>query len=118
MIPFTNQVCNDSFEDPKLFKSYKIIEITLFAVCFILCVYFVIASFKGEFGVSSKYQLLAKEKALTEELKLLNEKTMKVKNKIKRLSDKSLDLELLDQQARKILGLLGEDELIVLKIRY
>ena len=118
MIPFTNQVCNDSFEDPKLFKSFKIIEITLFAVCFILCVYFIIASFKGEFGVSSKYQLLAKEKALTQELKLLNEKTMKVKNKIKRLSDKNLDLELLDQQARKILGLLGEDELIVLQIRY
>ena len=118
MIPFTNQVCNDSFEDPKLFKSFKIIEITLCAVCFILCVYFIIASFKGEFGVSSKYQLLAKEKALTKELKLLNKKTMKVKNKIKRLSDKSLDLELLDQQARKILGLIGEDELIVLKIRY
>ena len=118
MVPFTNQVCNDSFEDPKLFKSFKIIEITLFAVCFILCVYFIIASFKGEFGVSSKYQLLAKEKALTQELKLLNEKTMKVKNKIKRLSNKSLDLELLDQQARKILGLIGENELIVLKIRY
>ena len=118
MIPFTNQVCNDSFEDPKLFKSFKILEITLCAVCFILCVYFIIASFKGEFGVSSKYQLLAKEKTLTKELELLNEKTMKVKNKIKRLSNKSLDLELLDQQARKILGLIGEDELIVFKIRY
>ena len=101
-----------------MFKSFKIIEITLTTVCFIFCFYFIIASFKGEFGVSSKYQLLAKEKALTKELKLLNKKTMKVKNKIKRLSDKSLDLELLDQQARKILGLLGEDELIVFKIKY
>ena len=118
MIPFTNQVCNDSFEDPKLFKSFKILEITLSAVCFILCFYFIIASFKGEFGVSSKYQLLAKEKALIGELKLLNERSQVVKNKIKRLSDKSLDLELLDQQARKILGLIGEDELIVFKIRY
>ena len=118
MIPFTNQVCNDSFEDPKLFKSIKILEITLSAVCFILCFYFIIASFKGEFGVSSKYQLLAKEKALTKELKLVNEKTKAVKNKIRRLSDTGLDLELLDQQARKILGLIGEDELIVFKIRY
>ena len=101
-----------------MFKSFKIIEITLTTVCFIFCFYFIIASFKGEFGVSSKYQLLAKEKALTQELKLLNEKTMKVKNKIKRLSDKNLDLELLDQQARKILGLIGEDELIVFKIKY
>ena len=71
MIPFTNKVCNDSFEEPKLFKSFKILEITLSTVCFILCFYFIIASFKGEFGVSSKYQLLAKEKALTKELKLV-----------------------------------------------
>ena len=113
MIPFTNQVCNDSFEEPKLFKSIKILEISLSTVCLILCFYFIIASFKGEFGVSSKYELLAKEIALTEELKLINEKTQAVKNKIRRLSDTSLDLELLDQQARKILGLIGEDELIV-----
>ena len=116
MIPFTNQVCNDSFEDPKLFKSFKILDITLSAACFILCFYFIIASFKGEFGVSSKYKLLAKEKALIKELELVNEKTKAVKNKIRRLSDTDLDLELLDQQARKILGLIGEDELIVFKI--
>ena len=73
MIPFTNQVCNDSFEEPKLFKSFKILEITLSAVCLILCFYFIIASFKGEFGVFTKYQLLAKEKALTIKLKLVNE---------------------------------------------
>ena len=112
MIPFTNQVCNDSFKEPKLFKSLKILEIILCTVCFILCCYFIIASFKGEFGVSSKYQLLAKEKALAKELKLVNEKTKAIKNKIRRLSDTGLDLELLDQQARKILGLIGEDELI------
>ena len=101
-----------------MFKSFKILEVTLSSVCFILSFYFIIASFKGEFGVSSKYQLLAKEKALTKDLKLLNEKTKAVKNKIRRLSNTSLDLELLDQQARKILGLIGEDELIVLKIKY
>ena len=118
MIPFTNQVCNDSFEELELFNSFKILEITLSVVCLILCFYFIIASFKGEFGVSSKYQLLAKEKALTKELKLVNERTKVVKNKIKRLSDTNLDLELLDQQARKILGLIGENELIVFKINY
>ena len=48
----------------------------------------------------------------------INEKNKAIKNKIRRLSDTGLDLELLDQQARKILGLIGEDELIVFKIRY
>ena len=96
-----------------MFKSFKIIEITLSAVCFILCFYFIIASFNGEFGVSAKYELLAREKALTKELNLLIEETEAKKNKIRRLSDTSLDLELLDQQARKILGMIGEEELIV-----
>ena len=113
MIPFTHHLCNDSFEEPQLFKSFKILEITLLTVCLILCLYFIIASFNGEFGVSAKYHLLAKEKVLAEELSTINKETKIIKNRIKRLSNTSLDLELLDQQARIILGMIGEGELIV-----
>ena len=101
-----------------MFKSLKLLEIILFAVCIILSLYFILASFKGEYGVPAKYKLLAKEKMLIKELGLLTEESIAVKNKIKRLSDTSLDLELLDQQARKILGLIGEKELIIFKIKY
>ena len=118
MIPFTNQLCNDSFEECKLFKNFKILEITSAAICLILSFYFIIASFNGEFGVSAKYEFLAKEKVLTRELGLLIEETKAIKNKIRRLSNTSLDLELLDQQARKILGMIGERELIVFENRY
>ena len=96
-----------------MFKNFKILEIISSAICFILSFYFIIASFNGEFGVSAKYQFLAKEKILTKELGLLIEESKAIKNKIKRLSDTSLDLELLDQQARKILGMIGEEELII-----
>jgi len=113
MIPFTNHLCNDSFKEPYLFKNFKILEITSLAVCLILSLYFIIASFNGEFGVSAKYHLLAKEKILTNKLNEINEQTKIIKNKIKRLSDTSLDLELLDQQARIVLGMIGEEELIV-----
>ena len=113
MIPFPNHLCNDSFEETQLFKSFKILEITLLTVCLILCLYFIIASFNGEFGVSAKYHLLAKEKVLAEELSTINKETKIIKNRIKRLSNTSLDLELLDQQARIILGMIGEEELIV-----
>ena len=113
MIPFTNHLCNDSFEEPQLFKSFKILEITLLSVCLILCLYFILASFNGEFGVSAKYHLLAKEKVLAKELDIIDKETKIIKNKIKGLSNTSLDLELLDQQARIILGLIGEEELIV-----
>ena len=113
MIPFTNHLCNDSFEEPQLFKNFKILEITLLTVCLILCLYFIIASFNGEFGVSAKYHLLAKEKVLADELNTINKETKIIKNRIKRLSNTSLDLELLDQQARIILGMIGEEEVIV-----
>ena len=97
----------------KLFKNFKILEITLSATCIILCFYFIIASFNGEFGVSAKYELLAREKVLTKELDLLTQENIAIKNKVERLSDTSLDLELLDQQARKILGMIGEEEVII-----
>ncbi len=113
MIPFTNHLCNDSFEEPQLFKNFKILEITLLTICLILCLYFIIASFNGEFGVSAKYHLLAKEKVLANELNTINKETKIIKNRIKRLSNTSLDLELLDQQARIILGMIGEEEIIV-----
>jgi len=96
-----------------LFKNFKILEITLLTVCLILCLYFIIASFNGEFGVSAKYHLLAKEKVLADELNTINKEAKIIKNRIKRLSNTSLDLELLDQQARIILGMIGEEEAIV-----
>ena len=96
-----------------MFKTFKILEITSLSVCVILSFYFILASFNGEFGVSAKYHLLAKEKVLVNDFDIINEETKTIKNRIKRLSDTSLDLELLDQQARIILGMIGEEELIV-----
>ena len=96
-----------------MFKSLKILEITSLTVCLILSLYFILASFRGEFGVSAKYHLLAKEKVLANQLNIINKETKIIKNRIKRLSNTSLDLELLDQQARIILGMIGEEELIV-----
>lgn len=96
-----------------MFKSFRILESVIFFICVILCLYFLLASFSGEFGVSKKYQLLAKEKILTKKLGKIISEREKLNNKIHRLSDTALDLELLDQQARKILGLIGEQEFIV-----
>ena len=96
-----------------MLQSFKILEITSLAVCLILSLYFVFASLNGEFGVSTKYNLLAIEKVLAKELDSINNETKTIKNRIKRLSDSSLDLELLDQQARIILGMIGEEELII-----
>lgn len=71
------------------------------------------ATFKGEYGLLKKYQLLATENVLKVELIHQTEKKQNLQNKVNRLSISSLDLELLDEQARRVLGMIGEKELIV-----
>ena len=70
-----------------MLKNFKILEITSLAVCIILSLYFIIASFNGEFGVSAKYHLLAKEKALADEIYKINEETKIIKNRSKKFVD-------------------------------
>jgi len=92
---------------------FRIFELIYIFVCFILIVYFLLASFKGEYGLFKKYQLIAQEKTLIIDLKHLSTTKDALKNKTQRLSTSSLDLELLDEQARSILGMIGEKEVII-----
>ena len=89
-----------------------IIELIYFSVCLILSIYFLLATFKGEYGLFKKYQLLATENVLNIELIYQTETKQILQNKVNRLSISSLDLELLDEQARRVLGMIGEKELI------
>ena len=82
-------------------------------MCFILSSYFLLATFKGEYGLFKKYQLLATENTRKVELESQTKKKEILQNKVDRLSIYSLDLELLDEQARKVLGMIGEKEIIV-----
>ena len=90
-----------------------IFELIYFSVCIILSIYFLLATFKGEYGLLKKYQMLATENLLKVELIYLKDKKQALLNKVNRLSVSSLDLELLDEQARRVLGMIGEKELIV-----
>ena len=90
-----------------------IFELIYFSVCLILSIYFLLATFKGEYGLLKKYQMLATENVLKVELVYLKNKNQALLNKVNRLSVSSLDLELLDEQARRVLGMIGEKELII-----
>jgi cell division protein FtsB len=50
---------------------------------------------------------------LTAELQRLNAEVARMENLTHRLSDEFLDLDLLDQQARNVLGMARADEIIV-----
>lgn len=85
--------------------------VVYFAAMFSLGLYFTFASVQGDFGIFKRVQIDAEATVLTREKERLAEEVAILENKTRRLSDDYLDLDLLDQQARDILGLIRSDEI-------
>jgi len=85
---------------------YVIIMVTL-------GMYFAFASVQGDFGLFRRVQIQAETRALVGERDRLAEEVAVLRNKTLRLSDTFLDVELLDQQARDILGMVRSDEIVL-----
>ncbi len=82
-----------------------------FGLMFSLGLYFTFASVQGDFGLFRRVQIKAEAEALNIEKARLAAEVKSLENKTRRLSDDYLDLDLLDQQARDILGLIRSDEI-------
>ncbi len=78
-----------------------------------LGMYFTFASIQGDFGLFRRVQIEAETRALVAERDRLAEEVAVLRNKTLRLSDTFLDVELLDQQARDVLGLVRTDEIVL-----
>ncbi len=83
------------------------------AVMFMLGIYFTFASVQGDFGLFRRVQIEAEARALEVERERLAAEVAALENKTHRLSDDYLDLDLLDQQARDVLGLVRADEVVL-----
>jgi len=68
---------------------------------------------QGDYGVFKRAELDAQARALSEELASLQAEVTRMENLTRRLSDSYLDLDLLDQQARDVLGLIRTDEIVI-----
>ncbi|WP_432615098.1 FtsB family cell division protein [Albidovulum sp.] len=75
--------------------------------------YFTFAAVQGDYGVFRRVQVAAEKEALIAERDRLLAEADRMANLTLRLSDGYLDLDLLDQQARDVLGLLRGDELVI-----
>lgn len=75
--------------------------------------YFTFAAVQGDYGVFRRAEIALAARDLDVQLSQLNGKVAEMENLTKRLSDTFLDLDLLDQQARDVLGLLRADEIVV-----
>lgn len=85
-----------------------IVSLTVIA----LIAYFGYAAVQGPSGLVSLFKFQAQEARLENELAALQIDRQAIKNRTHRMSDRYLDLDLLDEQARKVLGYARGDEII------
>ena len=76
-------------------------------------VYFSYHAICGSQGVIAKYKLSQELNILQNELDIMYSERSSLESKTNRLSNESVDLDLLDEQARKVLGYSREREMII-----
>ena len=84
-----------------------------FAIAFGLGAYFTFAAVQGDYGLFRRAEIEAGEAKLRAQLAALDAQVARMENLTQRLSDTYLDLDLLDQQAREVLGMLRADEIVI-----
>ena len=87
--------------------------LAFFAVAFTLGAYFTFAAVQGDYGLVRRAEIQADARLLQGQLDALNAQVAAMENLTTRLSDAYLDLQLLDEQARDVLGLLRADEIVI-----
>ena len=85
----------------------------VFVVCLTLAGYFTFAAVQGDYGLFRRIEIEAEARALEAEKAALQAEVTRLENLTRRLSDDYLDLNLLDERARDVLGLMRPDEIVV-----
>ncbi|PWG18256.1 FtsB family cell division protein [Salibaculum griseiflavum] len=87
--------------------------ILYFTTLLLLGLYFTFAAVQGDYGVFKRAEIEAEGRVLAEELAVLEAEVARMENLTRRLSDTYLDLDLLDERARDVLGLIRADEIVI-----
>ena len=87
--------------------------ICVFTISLSLGLYFTFAAVQGDFGILRRAEINHDLQKLQVEIGSIHVEIADLKNLPRRLSDHYLDLELLDQQARDVLGYVRTDELVI-----
>lgn len=87
--------------------------LVIFGLMLLLGLYFAFAAVQGPSGILRRVQLDAETRELEGQRDQLKADVDRMANLTRRLSDDYLDLDLLDQQAREVLGMARTDEVVV-----
>ncbi|MBV0892213.1 septum formation initiator family protein [Paracoccus sp. Z118] len=91
----------------------SISALVFFALMVLAGLYFAIAAVQGPSGILRRVQLDAETVELLAERDRLQAEVDRMKNLTHRLSDDYLDLDLLDERARDVLGYARPDEIVI-----
>lgn len=75
--------------------------------------YFAFAAIQGPSGIVRRVQIEGETQELIAERDKWQAEVDHMKNLTRRLSDEYLDLDLLDERAREVLGVLRSDEIVI-----
>lgn len=81
--------------------------------CVLVLFYLAFHTISGERGVIALLRESSKLEAMKTELEEIKSKRESLENKTKKLSNNNLDLDLLDEQARQVLGIAGKNEVVI-----
>jgi cell division protein FtsB len=84
-----------------------------FAIAFALSLYFTFAAVQGDFGLFRRAEITAESQDLRLKLAAVEAEVARMENLTRRLSDDYLDLDLLDERARVVLGMIRSDEIVI-----
>ena len=97
-------------------RQHSIPPVGPLAVTFVsltLAAYFIFSAIQGDYGILRRAAYQAEADELQQKLSTVQRSISQLENKTLRLSDHYLDLDLLDQQARDILGFIRPDEIVI-----
>lgn len=82
-------------------------------ICLTLSGYFAFSAIQGPLSVVTRLETYAEYVRLARTRDNLSAEVAALSNKTQRLSDRFLDLDLLDERARSVLGYLRVDDLVI-----
>ncbi len=84
-----------------------------FTIAFALSLYLTFHAVQGDFGLFRRAEITAESHDLRVKLASVRADVARMENLTKRLSDDYLDLDLLDERARTVLGMVRADEIVI-----
>jgi cell division protein FtsB len=82
-------------------------------LCVLILFYLGFHAVSGERGVFALFKETRKLEQLTTELDNVKSRRELLESKVKRMSNNSLDLDMLDEQAKSTIGFAGKDEVVI-----